>query len=147
MATTVSLGKVSTIEEFVDGGDSITMKYPVLSLNDMMGDETSGLIEFPTFNVYDDYIDELMDASITVELNTEEHRRYYQSPKLLAHDKYKNTELDFIIMRINGICDPKDFTMKTIKFIPLAVLNTILSKILISNKRLIETYNESNPMN
>lgn len=147
MATTVSLGKMPTVEEFIEGGDSVKMKYSTLCLNDMMGNESDGLIEFPTFNVYDDYIDELMDNCIDVELSDEEHRKYYQAPKILAHDKYKNSELDFIIMRINGICDPKDFTMKTIKMIPLRTLNTLLSKILISNKRLIDTYNENNPMN
>lgn len=146
MATTVSLGKVSTIEEFVEGGDTVNMKYPILSLNDMMGDRETGLIEFPTFNVYDDYIDEIMDSCVDIELTDEEHRTYYQNPKLLAHRKYKNSELDFIIMRINGICDPKDFTMKIIKMIPLQLLNQILSKILIANKRMIDVYNEDNPM-
>jgi len=144
MATTVSLGKLSTIEEFASSGESIVVKYSALSLNDMFGPDKK--IEFPTFNVYDDYIDEFMDLAVSIELTNEEYRKYYQAPKLLANDKYKNSELDFIIMRLNGIYDPKDFIMNPIKLLKQSDMNTCLSKILVSNKNFIETYNQNNPL-
>lgn len=143
MATTVSLGKQSTVDDFVNGGDSVSMTYSNLSLNEMMGDDA---IEFPIFNVYDDYIEELQDAAVTVELTKDEWLKYYQAPKLLANDKYKNSELDFIIMRLNGIYDPKDFTFSTIKMLPVSVMNTYLSKIYNGNKKFIQTYNQDNPI-
>lgn len=143
MATTVSLGKLATIDEFVEEGDSITMKYSNLSLNEMIGD---GMIEFPVFNVCDDYIDELISLCKIVELSPEQVRKYYQAPKLLAHDVYKNSELDFLIMRLNGIYDPKDFTFTTLKMLTVDVMNTCLSKINISNRQFIDTYNENNPV-
>lgn len=144
MATTVSLGKSSTIEEYVSGSDSIKMTYSNLSLNDMMSDNT---IEFPTFNVCDDYIEELLSLCKTVELDKESIRRYYQAPKLLASDIYGNSELDFLVMRLNGIYDPKDFTdISTLKLLTRDVLNTCLSKINIANRTFIDTYNENNPV-
>lgn len=143
MATTVSLGKVSTIEEFIDGGDSIAMTYSNLSLNEMMCDNT---IEFPIFNVCDDYIDELISLCKTVELDKESARRYYQAPKLLAHDIYANSELDFLIMRLNGIYDPKDFTFTTLKLLTQDTMKTCLSKINIANRQFIDSYNEDNPV-
>lgn len=145
MATTVSLGKRSTIESFVSGGDSVKVKYSALSLNDMMGDSDL-MIEFPTFNVYDDYIDDFMNAATEVTLTDEQHRQYYQAPKLLANELYRNSELDFILMRINGVYDPKDFTFRKVKVINMDTLNDMLSKILISNSRMIDVYNEDNPM-
>lgn len=145
MATTVSLGKRSTIESFVSGGDSVKVKYSALSLNDMMGDSDL-MIEFPTFNVYDDYIDDFMNAATEVTLTDEQHRQYYQAPKLLANELYHNSELDFILMRINGVYDPKDFTFRKVKVINMDTLNDMLSKILISNSRMIDVYNEDNPM-
>lgn len=145
MATTASLGKQSTIEAFVSGGDSVKVKYSALSLNDMMNDKDL-TIEFPTFNVYDDYIDEFLVASMEQELTDEQYRRYYQAPKLLAHDLYGNSELDFILMRINGVYDPRDFTFHKVKVIDMSTLNDILSKILISNNKMISIYNEDNPL-
>jgi len=143
MATTGNLGKLATIDDFISSSDSIKMKYSELSLNDMFGPDKN--IEFPIFNVYDDYIDELKSLAKTVELTDEEYNRYYQAPKLLANDKYKNSELDFIIMRLNGIYDPKDFTLRTLLLLKPSDLNLCLSKMLISNRSFIETYNQNNP--
>lgn len=142
MATTVSLGKSAFIEEFVDGGDSITIKYSSLSLNDIF----AGYIEFPMFNVYDDYIDELKSICVKVNLEKEDYIKYYQAPKLLANDIYRNSELDFIIMRLNGIYDPKDFTFRQLLLPPVDPLNKCLSKIYTSNRKFIETYNQDNPL-
>ena len=143
MATTASLGKKSTIDDFVSGGDAVLIKYSSLSLNEMMGDNS---IEFPIFNVYDDYIEELKSISSVVELSKDEWMKYYQAPKLLADYLYKNSELDFIIMRLNGIYDPKDFTSKTIRLVNAKELNTFLSKVYNSNKQFIQTYNQDNPV-
>lgn len=142
MATTVSMGKLSTIDDFVSKGDSILVKYSSLSLNEMMGDN----IEFPIFNVYDDYIEELKSISEIVELDKEDWMKYYQAPKLLANYLYKNSELDFIIMRLNGIYDPKDFTSKTIRLVNAKELSEFLSKVYNSNKKFIQTYNQDNPI-
>ena len=143
MATTARLGKKSTIDDFVSGGDAVLIKYSSLSLNEMMGDNS---IEFPIFNVYDDYIEELKSISSVVELSKDEWMKYYQAPKLLADYLYKNSELDFIIMRLNGIYDPKDFTSKTIRLVNAKELNTFLSKVYNSNKQFIQTYNQDNPV-
>ena len=143
MATTASLGRKSTIDEFVDGGDSVLIKYSSLSLNEMMGDNS---IEFPIFNVYDDYIEELKSISEIIELDKEDWIKYYQAPKLLANHLYKNSELDFIIMRLNGIYDPKDFTSRTVRLVKASLLNEFLSKIYNSNKKFIQTYNQDNPV-
>lgn len=142
MATTKSLANnSSTIEEYVDGGDSVKMKYPTLSLCDVF----DGYIEFPQFNIYDDYIYELKSLSQPIELTDENYMKYYQNPKLLCHDIYKNSELDFIIMRINGVYDPKDFTFKKINMLTQSDMNTCLSKIYSSNRKMIDIYNQDNP--
>lgn len=143
MATTRSIAdNCAYIEDFTDNGDSIRIKYPTLSLCEVF----DGVTEFPLFNVYDDYIDELKDLAQLVELNDTEYRRYYQHPKLLCNDIYRNSELDFIIMRLNGIYDPKDFTSKKIYMLSQDNMNTVLSKIYSSNKNMINIYNEDNPI-
>lgn len=143
MATTKSIAdSCAYIEDYVENGDAIRMKYPTLSLCEVFEDT----IEFPLFNVYDDYIDELKDMAVTIDLSDEEYRRYYQNPKLLCNDIYRNSELDFIIMRLNGIYDPKDFTSKHIYMLSQDNMSGALSKIYSSNKKMIDVYNQDNPV-
>lgn len=138
MATTIP-SQCATIDEFIEAGAVVRITYSALSLIDQLID-----VDFPSFNVIDDYMDDIKSEAIEVELNDEEARKYYQAPKLLANDIYKNSELDFIIMRLNGIYDEKDFVFKKLYLVRVDTMNTLLSKILNAEKKYIDDHNAAN---
>lgn len=138
MATTIP-SQCATIDEFIEAGAVVRITYSALSLIDQLID-----VDFPSFNVIDDYMDDIKNEAIEVELNDEEARKYYQAPKLLANDIYKNSELDFIIMRLNGIYDEKDFVFKKLYLVRVDTMNTLLSKILNAEKKYIDDHNAVN---
>lgn len=133
--------RTATVEEFIDLSDSVSISYNKLSLQNLLKDSEISIV---IFNVLDDYIDEIMEQTVQYELTSEEYIKYYQSPKLLSDRLYGTTELDFIIMRINGIYDPKDFIMRKIRLLKKSTMTTLLSQIYNANKKFIDEYNERN---
>lgn len=133
--------QTTTVEEFIDLADSVSISYNRLSLQNLLKDSEVSIV---IYNVLDDYIDEIMEETVYYEFTSEEYIKYYQSPKLLSDRLYNTTELDFIIMRINGIYDPKDFIMRKVRLIKKTTMNTLLSQIYNANKKFIESYNERN---
>lgn len=133
--------QTTTVEDFIDSSNSVSISYEALSLLNILKDED---ISMPVFNVVDDYIEELLSYSNTCTLSEAQFLQYYQAPKLLSRYLYNNSELDFIIMRLNGIYDVKDFTMRKIRLISRENMNMILSQIYNANKRFIDEYNERN---
>lgn len=127
-----------TIEEFVEIGDAVTLSYNNLSYLETL---SSGTIDAPIFNVIDDYLPELKNLSVTVNFSDAEYAKYIYKPKLLAQDIYNNTELYFIILAINGICDVKDFDKKKFKLIKPTDLNEVITYIYNANMELINLYN------
>ena len=83
-------------------------------------------------NLVEDYLKELEATCVTLELSNEEMSRYRYNPDLLAYDIYGSVQLDFIILLLNDMIDPKDFDRKKLK-LPYAsslsiFLNTLYSK-------------------
>ena len=69
---------------------------------------------------------------MTFELSNEEMSRYRYNPDLLAYDIYGSVQLDFVILLLNDMIDPKDFDRRKLK-LPYAsslsiFLNTLYSK-------------------
>ena len=128
-----------SIEEFISAGESVTLSYNNLSFLETL---SGGNINVPIFNVIDDYIDELKALTVTLELSDLEYAKYIYKPKLLAHDVYKNGELYFIILAVNGLCDVKDFNKKKFKMIRPSDLEQVITYIYNSNMQLINIYNE-----
>ena len=129
-------GKTSTIAEFISFKNSDDISYNNLSFRDKYDS-----IIYPIKNIIDDYIDELKELIVVVTMSKEEFLKYKYKPKILANDIYGNGELDFIIMRLNDICNAKEFDMQTVNLIKNDNLDDFLTAIYNANKEDIDTYN------
>lgn len=128
--------KTSTIEAFIESSEYESISYNALSLFEKFDDE----IYMITHNVLNDYIEELEDLSVTVTLTDEEYNKYLYKPKLLSYDVYGTTELYFVIMIINRICNVKEFNFKKLKMLKLSTLESSISAIYNSEKHNIDKY-------
>lgn len=127
----------TTIEEFIESGKGISITYPSLSFLDIMSNGT----QVSVLNVINDYIKEIKNACITVELSKEEQNAYFYKPKLLCYDVYGNPELYFIILLLNDMADVKEFTKPNILMLKKSYMSIILSQIYNAEKDAINSYN------
>ncbi len=116
--------KTYTIEQFIQSNSNTVISYEKLSLIEKMDN-----IYTITYNLLNDYKEELDDLAITINLTDEELIKYAYKPKLLAYDIYGSTELYFIILFINNICNVKEFNSKKIKMLSRDDLYNVLSAI------------------
>lgn len=126
----------ATLDEFVEAGASVTISYDNLALSEHIGN-----IKYPIYNIVNDYLLELMVTSVTVELSLDEYNKYKYRPKLLAEYLYGNTEVYFIILLLNNVCNVKDFNFKKLKLLTKEDMKTLLSAIYTSEKDFLDTYN------
>lgn len=103
----------STVEEFIEAGYSDEMTYYNFSI--LFKSATQKNIILSSTNIIYDYMDELKSSAVTITMSDDDYVKYKYKPKLFCYDIYGSTELYFVIMALNGICDIKDFTKKTIK--------------------------------
>ena len=129
----------ATLEEFVEAGASVTISYDNLALSEKIGN-----VKYPIYNIVSDYLIELMVTSVTVELNHDEYMKYKYRPKLLAEYLYGNTEMYFIILLLNNVCNVKDFNFKKVKLLKKEDMKILISAIYNSEKEFLETYNNKN---
>ncbi len=127
----------TTIEEFIEAGKGTKLAYFDLSFADKLSNGNW----ISVLNVVNDYMDELRNASPTVELTTEEQVKYYYKPKLLCADVYGTPEIYFLILLINDMADVKEFTKPHIKMLRTDHLNEILSSIYNAERAAINRYN------
>lgn len=127
----------TTIEEFVESGAGITITYPNLSFTDMLTNGTWVSVH----NVISDYIDELRNSCVNVELTVDQQFVYHYKPKLLCYDIYGNPELYFIILLINDMADVKEFTKPVIKMLRKSHMSDLLTLIYNAEKKAISNYN------
>lgn len=130
--------ETSTIEEFIESGSGVTITYPTLSFTDMLSNGTWVSVH----NVVNDYIEELRNACVNVELNSDQQFKYFYKPKLLCHDMYGNPELYFIILLINDMADVKEFTKPVIKMLRKPHMSEVLTLIYNAEKKAIEAYRD-----
>lgn len=116
--------KTYTIEEFIAEGSSTEISYDKLSIFE----NVDGLY-LVTHNVLDDYKKEIDRCCRTIVLSTSEMNKYRYKPKLLAYDIYGSTELFFIILFTNNMCDVKEFDKKKLRLLPQDSLEEIISYI------------------
>lgn len=113
-----------TIEQFIQSNSNNSISYEKLSLIEKMDN-----IHTITYNLLNDYKDELDDLLVTINLSDEEFSRYAYKPKLLSYDIYGSTELYFIILFVNNLCNVKEFNNRKIKMIARDDLYNVLSAI------------------
>ena len=133
-----------TIEQFIDsdsGSRSISYhNFSILDQKEIDGET----VQFIDINILDDYLDEMKDLSVPVQLSDKELAKYSYNPGLLAYDLYGSIELEFVILKLNGVIDPKDFNFPTIKLVEVSVLDDILSTIYSAENKFIKYNREIN---
>ena len=116
-----------TLDDFVELQSVDNMTYYNFSILEIIDG-----VQHLDHNLVEDYLKELEATCVTLELSNEEMSRYRYNPDLLAYDIYGSVQLDFIILLLNDMIDPKDFDRKKLK-LPYAsslsiFLNTLYSK-------------------
>ena len=101
-------------------------------------------IQFAVGNIVtDDYFPELKAKCVKVFLDDKDIQKYKYRPKLLAYDVYDNTELYYIILRINDLYNVKDFNLskKYIYLLPKKELKAFLADVYTFSNKHILTFN------
>lgn len=129
-----------TIQQFINSNNGITLSYDSFCFLNRINDNQKII----SFNVLNDYVDEISQMAVLVELDDTEYIKYKYKPKLLSYDVYGDTELYFIILYLNNIYSVKDFDFKKIKLLKKETLEFILSSIYNAEKKYIEEYNDKN---
>lgn len=104
-------------------------------------------IELLDHNVIEDYLDELQSICVEVPLDQDQYNKYKYAPDLLAYDIYGSTQLDFIVMYVNDIIDPREFDMKKIKLPYSSALKEFLSEVYNSESGYISQNRADNNLN
>lgn len=109
-----------TVDQLINIGSTKELTFYKTSIHDSIDH-----IEYVEKNIYDDYIEELLEVSVLISLTDKEYHKYRYKPKVLAHDLYKSTDLYYLLLLVNDIVSEKDFDFKTLRVIPPANINII----------------------
>ncbi len=121
----------NTIDDFVAAGkDAPLLTYYNFSIIQVEISKDNKLeVQLTSSNLVNDYLDIFKERAVKVQLTEQEKRKYYYNPDLLSYDLYGSTELDFIIMIMNGVIQSEEFTIPTLLLIPKSELVDLLSRI------------------
>lgn len=129
-----------TIDQFNSCKSDTVMSYHNLSFIDI-----NDGIAYDTYNVFSDYIDEIRDEyCLLVTLTDKEMDKYIYRPKLLCYDIYKNTELAFIILLLNDMCNIKDFKKRKIYMPKKDSMPELIRYLFNANRSVLQRYNKKN---
>lgn len=120
--------KTYTLDQFINMKNTDSMTYNNFSIYGKIDGQK--ILES---NVLDEYLNELVSISKIVKLTSDERRKYKYAPDLLAYDVYGSTQLDFIVLAVNDMVDPKDFNLKKLKLPTASNLNGFLNEVYSSN--------------
>ena len=130
---------VYTLSDFVDLAIKDETTYRKTSILEKIGN-----IEFVDHNLFDEYKDYIDRLSVETELTEEEFLRYKYAPDLLAYDFYGSVQLDYLILLMNGMIDPKEFCKKKIKLISTSTLQLLINEVMQTNAGYLEQNRENN---
>lgn len=125
-----------TLEDFISYKTQNDMTYYNLSI--LSKSITDDAILYSKDNIIYKYLDILKAKCKTVVLTDNEFHRFKFKPKQLAYRLYGSSELYFVLMAVNGICDIKDFNKKKIKALTPSDLNNLLKSIYLAEVDYIE---------
>ena len=129
-----------TISSLIDNGNnSSNLTYDKFCIYEKINEE----LYVPFKNVLNDYMDELKQLSVLVELSDSEYNKYMYKPRLLSYDIYGTTDLYHVILNINNIFNEKQFKPKKLRLIKKKELVEALSQIYNSEKEFIVSKNLS----
>ena len=126
-----------TLADFIASGKMNTVDYDQFSYKDLVSNGT----EVSILNVVNDYMREIKDVAVKVELSTQEYLKYRYKPKLLCRDVYGNGEVYYVIMLLNGRIDVKDFDVHELLMLRKADMNTLLTQIYKAEYKWMKEYN------
>lgn len=113
-----------TLDDFISMQVSDDMTYYNFSILEVIDG-----VEHLDLNIVEEYLDELKDQSVYVVLTDEEYVKYKYNPDLLSYTLYGSVQLDFVILLLNDMYDPKEFTKKTLRLVYASALSEFLSTI------------------
>lgn len=124
-----------TLEEFIAAGNaSSAITYYKTSILD----GTQG-INYTIDNVVFDYMDEIKQLREPVLLDGVQKNYYkYDGVYLLSYDLYKTRDLAYLIMALNGVYTPRDFTMNPLYLIRPSNMSSILNLIYNAEKEYLD---------
>lgn len=128
-----------TLSEFIKAGKMNTIDYDAFSYKESASNGT----EVSVLNVVNDYMPEIKDYAVRVQLSTEEYLKYRYKPKLLCRDVYGNGEVYYVIMLINGRIDVKDFDTSELLMLKVADMNNLLTLIYNAEYKWMSEYNSA----
>lgn len=120
--------RTATVEDFIDMGDTDDITYANFSILVKCIGENS-IVQYAQDNIIYDYLPELNERTVTLTMTDNEFIKYRYKPKLLAYDLYGSTEVYFVIMALNGMCNIKDFNKKKLKLLYKSDLIELLNEI------------------
>ena len=126
-----------SIEDFINSKQEVYMSYDFMTLYDKI---ENGI--FASYNVLNDYLDEIKNLAVEVTLSDEMFRKYEYKPKLLCYDIYGYKELYFIILVINEMISVKDFRKKKIKMLYVEDMNNLITHLIKAEKDLKDRNND-----
>lgn len=130
---------LNNIRSFINTKPIVSTDYSNMSFI-----EEHERIQFAVGNIVtDDYFPELKAKCVKVFLDDKDIQKYKYRPKLLAYDVYDNTELYYIILRINDLYNVKDFNLskKYIYLLPKKELKAFLADVYTFSNKHILTFN------
>lgn len=135
---------INSIQAFINDKPIISTDYATMSFT-----EERERIQFAVGNlVTDDYYPELKAKCVRVHLSDDDILKYKYRPKMLAYDIYDNTELYYVILRVNDLYNVKDFNLSK-KYIYLPskkVLKEFLADVHNFDIRNIRTFNSNHEL-
>lgn len=135
---------INSIQAFINDKPIISTDYATMSFT-----EERERIRFAVGNIVtDDYYPELKAKCVRVHLSDDDIMKYKYRPKMLAYDIYDNTELYYVILRVNDLYNVKDFNLSK-KYIYLPskkVLKEFLADIHNFDIRNIRTFNSNHEL-
>lgn len=135
---------INSIQAFINDKPIISTDYTTMSFT-----EERERIQFAVGNIVtDDYYPELKAKCVRVHLSDDDIMKYKYRPKMLAYDIYDNTELYYVILRVNDLYNVKDFNLSK-KYIYLPskkVLKEFLADVHNFDIRNIRTFNSNHEL-
>lgn len=103
------------------------------------------IIEYPTNNLLYEYLDEINPVRSVYNMTEDEYTRYCMRPDLFCYDIYGDQDLEWIILALNNILSPSDFTKKSVYYINEQYISKLMSTIINAENNYM-IYNRSNYM-
>ena len=113
-----------TLDDFISMQISDDMTYYNFSILEVIDG-----VEHLDSNLVEIYLEELKSQCISVQFSEEELKKYKYNADLLAYDLYGSVQLDFVILLLNDMYDPKEFSKKNIILPHSSTLSNFLNQV------------------